>query len=77
MLPRSCRNDSTLIFLNTKNRIWHHNREVALHLALASQTIVFFHLLTREMALFRIEDITAAFNDLAFALSARTLTATR
>ena len=68
--------NGTFVFLDAHDRIRHGNGAVALYLALASQAPVFLHLLTSELSALRVENFTATFIHLAFALSATTLTAT-
>lgn len=52
------------------------NLQIALHLALASQTPVVLNLLAREVRLLGIEDFSPTLEHLHLALSARCLTAT-
>ena len=60
-------------FLHAENAVVHLHFKISLHLALASQSPIVFHLLTGEMSLFGVEDFSSTADHLAFALSARTL----
>ena len=69
------RNDFALPFLDAEYGFGYRYGEVAFHLALAAQAVVFFYLFAREVALLDVEDFAAAFRYLAFALAAGALAA--
>ena len=62
-----------LPLFDAKHRLRHLDGHIALNFGLAAQTPVVFNLLAGEVALFRVENLAAAFQNLAFALSARAL----
>jgi hypothetical protein len=63
-------NNGTFPFLDTHNRVWHFDGKVTLYLSLTAKTITFLDLLTGEVTLLTVENLTAAFYNLTFALSA-------
>ena len=65
-----------LPFLDAHNAFGDFDGKVALYFRLAAQTPIVLDFFTREMSLFRVENLSSTFNDLAFALTARTFTAT-
>ena len=65
-----------LPFLDAHNTFGDFDGKVALYFRLAAQAPIFLDFFAGEMSLFRVENLSSTFNDLAFALSARTFTAT-
>ena len=64
-------NDGTFILLHAENRLIDVDFQVALHLALATESPTRLNLLAAEMRLFRVENLASALQNLHLALSAR------
>ena len=64
-------NDGTFVLLHAENRLIDVDFQVALHLALATQSPACLNLLAAEMGLFRVENLAATLQDLHLALAAR------
>ena len=62
--------------LNTQYRFINLDAQVTFYFHLATQTPMILLLFTAEMSLFRRKNLTAAFYNLAFTLTARTFTTT-
>ena len=68
------RDDSTLILLDTEDRLIDVDLEVTLHLTLTAETPAGLDLLACEVRLLGVENLTAAFEHLNLTLAARGLT---
>ena len=63
-------NDSALIFFNTKDRLIDVNLQIALYLALTSQSPTCLYLLACKMRTLRVEYLTPTLKHLYFTLAA-------
>ena len=68
--------NGTLVLLDTKDRLIDMDLQVALHLALATQTPMVLNLLTGEVWFLRIENLATTLKNLDLTLSTRGLTTT-